>query len=208
MIRIILADDHAVMRKGLQLFISYEDNLTLIDEVKDGEELMQIIETKEADVLLLDLDMPKVNGLTIIPKIHELRPDIKVIILSMHPEKIYGRMAYIKGASAYVCKDQEPSELVHSIRRAQEGEKIFSPTTLNDKRKQRPIKFSNREVQVVKLLCQGRSNKEVGRELNISDKTVSTYKLRLLSKIEGTSTVDLLNFARLNPDAVEPSTVE
>lgn len=203
MIRILIADDHAVIRKGLQLFISYEDNLTLVDEAKDGEELMEIIETNEADVLLLDLDMPKLNGLTIIPKIHEVHPELKVVILSMHPEKIYGRMAYIKGASAYITKDKEPKELIHTIRMVHEGEKIFSESILNNKRKQRPIKLSNREVQVLKLLSKGYANKAVAEELQISDKTVSTYKLRLLNKIEGTSTVDLLNFATHNPDLLE-----
>lgn len=205
MIRIILADDHAVVRKGLQLFIGYEDNLELVGEANDGESLLPLISEKEADVLLLDLDMPKMNGLTAVPKILEINPGIKIIILSMHPEVLYGQTALQMGVSGYVRKDEEPKKLIKAINLVYAGEKVFSEELLTNKRKRRPIKLSKREVEVLKLLSKGMSNKDIAEELEISDKTVSTYKLRLLTKTGGKSVVDLVNFAKSYPDIMRNS---
>tara|TARA_B100000378_G_scaffold277054_1_gene276355 strand:+ start:6106 stop:6726 length:621 start_codon:yes stop_codon:yes gene_type:complete len=200
MIKILLADDHAVVRKGLQLFIGYEDNMQLVAEDSDGDELIEMIQNHEADVLLLDLDMPKMNGITAIRKIKEMAPDLKIIVLTMHPEDIYGKTAMQMGASGYVIKDDEPKKLIRSINRVIEGEQIFSEDILNNKRKNKPIKLSQREIEVLKLLSSGKSNKEISEELEISDKTVSTYKLRLLNKIGAKSVVDLINFSTNYPE--------
>lgn len=202
MINILLADDHAVVRKGLQLFIGYEDNLKLLAEASNGEELMQIVEEfgGSADVLLLDLDMPKINGITAIRRIREIAPDMKIIVLTMHPEDIYGKTAMQMGASGYIIKDDEPKKLISAINKVYEGEKIFSDSILHAKRKDKPIRLSQREIEVLKLLSSGRSNKDIAEELGISDKTVSTYKLRLLNKIGAKSVVDLVNFASYYPE--------
>lgn len=205
MIRVILADDHAVVRKGLQLFIGYEDNMELVGEANDGESLLPLVSEKEADVLLLDLDMPKMNGLTAVPKILEINPAIKIIILSMHPEVLYGQTALQMGVSGYVRKDEEPKKLIKSINLVHAGEKVFSEELLTNKRKRRPIKLSKREIEVLKLLSKGMSNKDIAEELEISDKTVSTYKLRLLTKTGGKSVVDLVNFAKSYPDIMRNS---
>ncbi len=200
MIRLLLADDHAVVRKGLQLFIGYEDNLKLIAEASDGEELMDVIRDNEADVLLLDLDMPKMNGITAIRKIKELAPELKIIILTMHPEDIYGKTAMQMGASGYLIKDEEPKKLINAINRVYAGEQIFSEDLMANKKRNKPIKLSQREIEVLKLLSSGHSNKDIAEELEISDKTVSTYKLRLLNKIGGKSVVDLINFSSNYPE--------
>lgn len=203
MIRILLADDHAVVRKGLQLFIGYEDNLKMMGEASDGEELLEMVKNNEADVLLLDLDMPKMNGITAIRKIKELAPDLKIIVLTMHPEDIYGKTAMQMGASGYMIKDEEPKKLVAAINAVFEGEQIFSEDLMNSKRKNKPIKLSQREIEVLKLLSTGKSNKDISEELEISDKTVSTYKLRLLNKIGAKSVVDLINFASNYPQILQ-----
>lgn len=200
MIKVLLADDHAVVRKGLQLFISYEDNMQLVAEASDGDQLLEVIREHPADVLLLDLDMPRMNGITAIRKIKEIAPDLKIIVLTMHPEDIYGKTALQMGASGYVIKDEEPKKLIRTINRVAEGEKIFSDDILNSKKKHKPIKLSKREIEVLKLLSSGKSNKDISEELGISDKTVSTYKLRLLNKIGAKSVVDLVNFASNYPD--------
>lgn len=200
MIRLLLADDHAVVRKGLQLFIGYEDNLKLIAEASDGEELLDIVRDHEADVLLLDLDMPKMNGITAIRKIKEIAPELKIIVLTMHPEDIYGKTALQMGASGYLIKDDEPKKLINAINKVFEGEQIFSEELMTSKKKNKPIKLSQREIEVLKLLSSGHSNKEIAEELEISDKTVSTYKLRLLNKIGGKSVVDLINFSTNYPE--------
>lgn len=202
MIKILLADDHAVVRKGLQLFIGYEDNLKLVAEASDGEELLDIIKENDADVLLLDLDMPKMNGITAIRKIKELAPNLKIIILTMHPEDIYGKTALQMGASGYLIKDDEPKKLINAINRVHAGEQIFSEDLMTSKKKHKPIKLSQREIEVLKLLSSGHSNKDIAEELEISDKTVSTYKLRLLNKIGGKSVVDLINFSTNYPEVM------
>ncbi len=200
MIKLLLADDHAVVRKGLQLFIGYEDNLQLVAEAADGEELIEMIKEHEADILLLDLDMPKMNGITALRKIKEVAPDLKIIILTMHPQDIYGKTAMQMGASGYLIKDEEPKKLIQAINRVYEGEQVFSEDILTSKKKNKPIKLSQREIEVLKLLSTGKSNKEISEELEISDKTVSTYKLRLLNKIGAKSVVDLINFSTNYPD--------
>lgn len=200
MIRLLLADDHAVVRKGLQLFIGYEDNLKLVAEASNGEELLDMIKENEADILLLDLDMPKMNGITAIRKIREIAPDLKIIILTMHPEDIYGKTALQMGASGYLIKDDEPKKLIQAINRVYEGEQVFSEDLLSSKKKNKPIKLSQREIEVLKLLSNGHSNKDIAEELEISDKTVSTYKLRLLNKIGAKSVVDLINFSSNYPE--------
>ncbi len=200
MIRILLADDHAVVRKGLQLFIGYEDNLTLVGEASDGEDLTRLVQEHEADILLLDLDMPKMNGITAIRKIRELAPDLKIIILTMHPEDIYGKTAMQMGASGYIIKDDEPKKLIRAINQVHAGEKVFSDELMSARKRDKPIKLSQREIEVLKLLSSGKSNKDISEELEISDKTVSTYKLRLLNKIGAKSVVDLINFSKNYPD--------
>lgn len=200
MIKLLLADDHAVVRKGLQLFIGYEDNLQLVAEASDGEELIEMINENEADVLLLDLDMPKMNGITAIRKIKEAAPDLKIIVLTMHPQDIYGKTALQMGASGYLIKDEEPKKLIAAINKVYEGEQVFSEDILTSKKKNKPIKLSQREIEVLKLLSTGKSNKDISEELEISDKTVSTYKLRLLNKIGAKSVVDLINFSTNYPE--------
>lgn len=205
MIRIILADDHAVVRKGLQLFVGYEDNLTLVGEAADGEELFEVVKNNEADILLLDLDMPKLNGLTSIRRLKEEKPNLKIIVLTMHPEDIYGKTALQMGASGYLIKDEEPKRLIQAINDVNDGKQVFSDAILNQgKKANKPIKLSQREIEVLKLLSSGHSNKEISQELEISDKTVSTYKLRLLNKIGGKSVVDLINFSKNYPEILDP----
>lgn len=199
-IRILLADDHAVVRKGLQLFIGYEDNLKLIAEASNGDELMDMIRENEADILLLDLDMPRMNGITAIRKIKEEVPDLKIIVLTMHPEDIYGKTALQMGASGYIIKDEEPKKLIQAINKVYGGEQIFSEDVMQPGKRGKTVKLSQREIEVLKLLSQGYSNKEVSEELEISDKTVSTYKLRLLNKIGAKSVVDLINFSTNYPE--------
>lgn len=205
MIKLLLADDHAVVRKGLQLFIGYEDNLQLLAEASDGEELIEMIKKHDADILLLDLDMPKMNGITAIRKIKEIAPNLKIIVLTMHPQDIYGKTAMQMGASGYMIKDEEPKKLIQAINRVYEGEQVFSEEILTSKKKNKPIKLSQREIEVLKLLSTGKSNKEISEELEISDKTVSTYKLRLLNKIGAKSVVDLINFSTSYPDILSRS---
>jgi DNA-binding NarL/FixJ family response regulator len=204
MIRVILADDHAVVRKGLQLIIDLEPGLQLVGEAANGEGLLRLIHKQPADVLLLDLDMPRGNGLSALKQIKEAAPGVKVIVLSMHPQQLYGKTARQLGASGYVSKVSEPRVLIESMQRVHHGEEVFDDSIKVKSVSKKPIKLSEREIQVLKLLSNGKSNKDISEELIISDKTVSTYKFRLLNKIGGKTVVDLINFSKNYPEIMQP----
>ena len=199
-----MADDHAVVRKGLQLIIDHEPGLQLVGEAANGEGLLRLIHKQPADVLLLDLDMPRGNGLSALKQIKEAAPGVKVIVLSMHPQQLYGKTARQLGASGYVSKVSEPRVLIESMQRVHHGEEVFDDSIKVKSVSKKPIKLSEREIQVLKLLSNGKSNKDISEELIISDKTVSTYKFRLLNKIGGKTVVDLINFSKNYPEIMQP----
>ena len=200
MIRVAIADDHAVIRKGLQLFMNEDESLTLVGEAVDGEQLLELLRTTPIDVLVLDIDMPKVNGLSILKDLEIAYPRLKSIILSMHSEKIYGINARRMGAKGYVSKESDPSLIINAIKSVANGETVFTEELYKFNRHGfvPAVKMSKRESQVLKLLVSGRSNKDISEELEISDKTVSTYKLRLMRKLKAKSIVDLVRYAEMN----------
>lgn len=201
MINIIIADDHAIVRKGLDLFLKFEDEVRLVGEANDGEELLKLLSKPKAEVILLDIDMPKMNGITALRTLQDEFPDVRVIIMSMHPEEIYGPTVRKLGAQGYISKDADPKEVVNAIRVVAGGDLYFREdlyiVKTPQREKQRKIKLSSRQSEVLKLLSIGKSNKDISEELGISDKTVSTYKQRLLNKLQARHVVDLINFAKV-----------
>ena len=201
MINIIIADDHVIVRKGLDLFLKFEDEVRLVGEANDGEELFKLLSKLKAEVILLDIDMPKMNGITALRALQEDFPDVRIVIMSMHPEEIYGPTVRKLGAQGYISKDADPKEVVNAIRVVAGGDLYFREDLYTVKtpqrEKQRKIKLSSRESEVLKLLSIGKSNKDISEELGISDKTVSTYKQRLLNKLQARNVVDLINFAKM-----------
>lgn len=203
MIKVVLADDHALVRKGIELIVQLEDDIQLIGQVQDGEALMRELPDWEADVLLLDLDMPKLNGFTIIPGIRKEYPDLKIIVLTVHDESLYGETARKLGVHGYIHKGDFPQRLTDGLRTVAKGGEIFNEELHPQKgQRRKKIKLSRREVEVMKMLSQGMANKEIAHELNISDKTVSTYKTRILTKIGGKSVVDIVNFTQRYPEVI------
>lgn len=201
MINIIIADDHAIVRKGLDLFLKFEDEVRLVGEANDGEELLKLLSKLKAEVILLDIDMRKMNGITALRALQEDFPDVRIVIMSMHPEEIYGPTVRKLGAQGYISKDADPKEVVNAIRVVAGGDLYFREDLYTVKtpqrEKQRKIKLSSRESEVLKLLSIGKFNKDISEELGISDKTVSTYKQRLLNKLQARNVVDLINFAKM-----------
>jgi len=200
MIRVAIADDHAVIRKGLQLFISEDNAIDLVGEASDGDELLKLLKSTQIDVLILDIDMPKINGLTLLRDLENTYPRLRTIILSMHPEDVYGINARRMGAKGYLSKDNEPATIIDAVKKVASGETVFREELYKFNRHGfvPAVKMSKREAQVLKLLVSGRSNKEISEELEISDKTVSTYKLRLMRKIKAKNVVDLVRYAEMN----------
>lgn len=200
MIRVAIADDHAVIRKGLQLFIGEDNGVEMVGEASNGEEIQKLLKKVQVDVLVLDIDMPKINGLTLLRDLENVYPRLRTLILSMHPENVYGINARRMGAKGYLSKDTEPDEIVEAIKKVAKGETIFNEELYKFNRHGfvPAVKMSKREAQVLKLLVSGRSNKEISEELEISDKTVSTYKLRLMRKLKAKNVVDLVRYAEMN----------
>ncbi len=201
MVRVIIADDHAIVRKGLDLYIKFQDDVQLVGEVNNGEELSQMLDSIEADVVLLDIDMPKMNGITALRSLKDAHPSVRFLIMSMHPEEIYGPTVRKMGAAGYISKDDDPKQVIQAVTEVMDGKEIFNETLYKVntpiKEKERKIKLSTRESEVLKLLSIGKSNKDISEELGISDKTVSTYKQRLLNKLQAKNLVDLINYAKM-----------
>ena len=199
MIRVAIADDHAVIRKGLELFFKVAPEIKLVGEAENVSGLTKLLLKKEVDVLLLDIDMPGVNGLTALRGILQDHPGLRVIMLSMHPEEIYGLSAKKYGAVGYLNKDENPMRIVEAIKDVYEGKEAFSDamksSVPNRSKAFLPVRLSQREVEVLKLICQGKSNKDISEELEINEKTVSTYKQRLMTKTQAKTVVDLIHFA-------------
>jgi two-component system invasion response regulator UvrY len=203
MIKVIIADDHAILTKGIKMFVEQTDDIEVIAEAKDGEELLDMVKIEKPNVILMDIDMPKMNGISALRQIDLKYSSVKVVMLSMHPEEIYGNTSRKLGAVGYVSKTSDPSKFIEAIRTVNAGELYFdesnhSPKT-NKLRNQR--KLSKRESEVLQLIASGKSNKDIAEELNISDKTVSTYKVRLMTKVGAKSVVDLVNFSKNYPFA-------
>jgi DNA-binding NarL/FixJ family response regulator len=201
MVKVIIADDHAIVRKGLDLYIKFQDDIQLVGEANNGKELCQMLQSKQTDVVLLDIDMPKMNGITALRSLTDAHPTIRFLIMSMHPEEIYGPTVRKMGAAGYISKDNDPKLVIQAISEVMDGKEIFNEAfykiSTPIKEKKRTVKLSTRESEVLKLLSIGKSNKDISKELSISDKTVSTYKQRLLNKLQAKNVVDLINYAQM-----------
>jgi DNA-binding NarL/FixJ family response regulator len=204
MINLLIADDHAVVRKGLRLLFKQYPDMNIVDEAVDGEDALYKLRANQVDIVLLDIDMPKMNGITAIRHIKKEIPRTKILILSMHPEKVYAISALKAGASGFVSKEADTETIINAIRKIHEGGIYISNELAQklafDENTHRPSrlykKLSTREIEVLKLLSAGKRNKEIAEELDINEKTVSTYKARLLKKLDVTNMVELINHAK------------
>lgn len=205
MIRIITADDHALIRKGIVHMLSKLEDIHSIDEAMDGRQLLKMVRRNHYDIILLDINMPGMDVLDVIPHIKELDPEVKILILSMLPEEQFGLQMLKAGAAGYLNKSSQLNELEHAVRHIVDGGKFISPALAKNLadflEKERPGELhetlSAREFQ---LLCQigaGKTVSEISESLCLSVKTVSTYRSRLLQKM------GLKNNAQLTYYAIE-----
>ncbi len=214
MINVILVDDHDIVRKGLELIFKQTEEFNLIGATDSLEGTLKLLnENHDTDILVLDLEMPNTNGLTILRNARAEFPNIRVLIMSMHPEEIYAVNCLKTGAMGYVCKSQPTETILEAIRRVSEGA-IYISDKLNERmalqRRASPNaaqrrlykRLSIREIEVLRLLSAGKRNKAVAEELGINEKTVSTYKARLLRKLNVSNLVELINHTK-NMDMAE-----
>ncbi|MFG6686560.1 response regulator [Mariniflexile sp. HNIBRBA6329] len=206
MIKLLIADNHPITRKGLEVLFSASSNIKIVASVDNGDAILEYIKKNPVDIILTEADLPKLNGLTVLRYLKNDYPDVKTIILSAQPEEVYAVNAIKAGAHGYIHKSENVITINEAILKVSNGGIYLS----NDLTQQLAFgnrvnkggnfykKLSTREAEVLKLLTIGRKNKEISKELDINEKTVSTYKARLMRKLKVTNLVDLVNQAKLN----------
>lgn len=190
MIRIMLADDHALVRSGLKMLLKSEPNFEVVAEANNGREVLEILRTvSDIDIVLLDISMPEESGLACVRQIKEIRPETKIIILTMHEDEVYIKKSIELGAAGYVPKASVDAELFEAISQVHRGNFYLSHAAnqrlLSSFRQQTDLKslLSQREMEVLTLLVRGHSATEIGRLLNLSVKTVDTHKTHIMEKL-------------------------
>jgi DNA-binding NarL/FixJ family response regulator len=203
MIRILLADDHAIVREGIKRMFQLTADVTVVDEASNGGEVLELLRTATADLIFLDMSMPGISGANLITRIVANFPTIPVLVLSMHNEPQIARRALNAGAAGYLTKDSEPEQLLMAIRRIAQGKRYIDPELAeqmvfagNDEKSGKPHEqLSEREFEIMLLLAKGISLNEIAQQLAISSKTVSTHKMRLMKKLSLNSNADLVRYA-------------
>jgi DNA-binding NarL/FixJ family response regulator len=203
MLRVIVVDDHPVVREGLKRIISESSELSIAAEASDGEEALQAVQNNPCDVVLLDITLPKRNGLEVLKQIRQLQPRIPILILSMHAEDEYAVRMLRAGASGYLNKESTPTNLITAIRKVVRGGKYVSTALAErlafdlqaDTDKPPHEILSDREFQVLCMLASGRTVSEIAAELKLSIKTISTYRVRVLEKLRLKNNSELTRYA-------------
>jgi len=197
MINVMIADDHSLMRKGLQQILELEDDIRVIAQAKDGNEAVEKAISTQPDVILMDINMPKKNGLEAIKELKEKGSTARIIVLTIHEDREYLRKSMKAGASGYIMKDAESDHLIEAIRVVYSGETYIQPNINenfvkedDDYRSSDIIKeleqdnLTQREIEVLLLIAEGKNNREIADELFISDKTVKNHVSNIFKKID------------------------
>ena len=206
MTKVLIADHHPITRMGISSLLEREGVYEVVGKVTNGKDLFKALKSKNPDVLILEIDLPEINGITALRNIKAENPGTKILILSCHPEEMYALNAIKAGAAAYLSKTASTEILrdaVHQVARGgiylnkEISEKINSGSTRSNSLVSRYKKLSTREIEVLNLLSTGKRNKDIAEALDINEKTVSTYKTRLLKKLRVDNLADLINQSRL-----------
>jgi two-component system, NarL family, invasion response regulator UvrY len=204
MIRLLIADDHPVVREGLRRIVADHPELEVVGEAVNGDEVLTLLRRLPADVVLLDIAMPGPGFLQVLEHLRAEHPSVAVLVLGVPPEDQYAVRALRSGAAGYLTKDHSPEQLVDAIRKVHRGGKYVSPTLAErlaadlataGTRHLRHEALSHREYEVLCLLGSGRTVKEISTELRLSPKTISTYRARVLEKMQATTNADLVRYA-------------
>jgi len=210
LIRILIADDHAIVREGLKQILVDMPDLVVAGEAANGAEAMQAIRAEKWDVVLLDISMPGSSGLDVLKQAKSEQPKLRVIVLSMYPEAVYALRALRAGASGYVTKNSATKELATAIQTVVNGGRYVSATLAeklafdlgNEAEKPPHEALSDRELQVLRLIAQGLTTSAIAKDLSLSVQTVSTYRARILEKMQLKNNAALVRYAVEN-DLVE-----
>ena len=206
MIRIVVADDHTIVREGLKQLLSAAGDLQVVGEAQNGHEVMDRVRTLEFDLLLLDMSMPGKSGIELIKQVRGERAKLKILVLSMHEENQYAVRAIRAGASGYLTKESASRQLVDAIRKVASGGAFISAEVaqqlalgaMPEAKGPAHAVLSDREYQIFMLIASGKSISDIAEQLNLSGKTVSTHKANILQKMNMSTTVDLVRYALSN----------
>lgn len=204
--RIVLADDHSLIRHGIKNLIKKHGQLQVVGEVSDGEELLDFLKIEQVDMVILDISMRKINGVEVAGRVKKKYPGIKILMLTMHDSQQVFYNAMVAGADGYLLKDDSGEELLIAIEKVQNGKKYISPTLTDDitddvfrmhrdGKKSLYQELSKREKQVLQLVVDGNTSKEMAEHLGLSPRTIDHHRSRLLKKLNRKNSVDLVNFA-------------
>jgi DNA-binding NarL/FixJ family response regulator len=212
--RILLADDHAVVRRGLRMVLEAQPDMVVAAEAGDGAEALELALREQIDLAILDIAMPRMTGLTVARELHRRRPKLRVLMLSMHENERYLYEALKAGASGYVVKTVADRDLVEAVRAAMRGERFLYPGAmtpliadfLHRARQDLPVRedpLTPREQEVVKLVAEGLTNKQIAETLVISEKTVERHRANILEKLGMRDRVELTRYA-IRQGLIEP----
>lgn len=198
MIRVLVVDDHQIVRDGLRRILSAHADLEVAAEAADGDAALALVRAGDYDVAVLDMSMPGLSGIDLIRRLRLEKPALRLLVLSMHAERQYAVRALKAGASGYLSKDSAAEQLVGALRKVAAGGVYLSDVaaaSLVDAGRGRGARLSDRETEILRLLAEGLGPTEIGARLHLSVKTVSTHKARVQAKLGVTSTAELVRYA-------------
>jgi len=203
MIRVVIADDHTIVREGLKQLLGAAGDLQVVAEAADGHQAIEHVRALEFEVLLLDMSMPGKSGIELIRQVHGEKPRLRILVLSMHEEHQYAVRAIRAGAAGYLTKESASAQLVAAIRKVAAGGAFISAevaqqlalSAMPGGQTLPHESLSDREFQVFRMIAEGKSVSEIAERLSLSVKTVSTHKANLLHKMEMSTTADLVRYA-------------
>jgi DNA-binding NarL/FixJ family response regulator len=204
MIRVIVADDHHIFRQGLLRLLQSSNVITVVGEAGDGKEALNLIKTEVPEIAILDISMPGLSGLEVIRELEQQENKTKIIYLTMHDDLFTAKKVITSKAKGYVSKDDAYEDLIYAIEAVSSGRRFVSPSisdkifSLNILKDSDDNVLSNRELEILKLIAEGVTNKKIAGQLSISVKTVETYRSRIMQKLDLHSTADLIKYAIRN----------
>ena len=203
MIRILIADDHTIVREGLKQVFVETAGMTVADEASNGQEVLSKVRRNNYDIVLLDISLPGMSGLDVLKQLKSTKPKLPVLILSIHPEEQYAVRSIRAGASGYLTKDSAMDELIKAVRKIVKGGKYITDSLAQriaveiDVKTEKPIheSLSDREYQILCLIASGKTPTEIAKMLSLSTKTVSTHRARILRKMKMSNNAQLMRHA-------------
>jgi len=201
--KILIADDHVIIREGLKQIVAETSDMAVVGEASSGHQVLNKVRKNDYDIVVLDITMPGRSGLDVLKKLRKQRPELPVLVLTIHPEEQYAVRVLRAGASGYLTKESAPDELITAIRKISQGKKYVTSTLVEklvsdlnvDTEKPLHNALSDREFEVMCMIGAGKGVKEIAEELFLSEKTISTYRSRILEKMGMKNNAELIRFA-------------